>query len=90
MGPRMRLILLLPAALALLSACAQEEEPVADKYERTEAAIANKARAFEAEVENEVGAIEARLENETDALLNAARDDAAEGNAAEAGNASAR
>jgi len=64
----------LPAALAaalLLPACAEEEEPVADRYARQKAAIEAKARALEAEVANAVAAEEARLANETDAILDA-------------------
>lgn len=62
---------LVPLLVALLAACAQEEEPVANRFERTQAEIENKARAYEATVENEVSAIEARLDNEADAFLNA-------------------
>ena len=61
---------LLVAPLAFLAACSREEEPVANRFERTEAAIENKAHALEAQVENEVGAYEARLDNEADAFLN--------------------
>jgi hypothetical protein len=58
--------------LAPLAGCAEEEEPVAEKYERQKAAIENKARAYEAQVDNEVAAYEAQLENDADVLLNAA------------------
>jgi hypothetical protein len=71
----MRTLLPIPVLLAaflFLPACAQEEEPVEEKYERQKAAIENKARAYEAQVDNEVAAYEAQLENEADALLNAA------------------
>lgn len=63
---------LLPLLFALLAACTTEEEPVANRFERTEAAIENKAHALEAQVENEVSAVEARLDKEASALLNAA------------------
>ena len=64
-------VLILPACAALLLAgCSQEEEPVANRFERQAAEIQNKARAFEAQVENEVSAAEARLENEIDTLQN--------------------
>ena len=63
-------IILTALALILLPACTQEEEPVANRFERQKAEIENKARAFEAQVENEVSAAEARLENEIDTLQN--------------------
>ena len=81
-------ILLAAMTALLLAACTQEEEPVANKFERQSAEIENKARALEAQVENDVGAVEARLQNEVDAL---ARNDAAapaETNAADQGNLS--
>ena len=73
--------LLLALFAVLLPACTQEEEPVANRFERQKAEIENKARAFEAQVENEVSAAEARLENEADMQLN--RAPAADANAAE-------
>jgi hypothetical protein len=68
-GMRERPLTLLAGVTALLGACAQEEEPVANKFERQKAEIENKARAYEAQAENEVGAIEAELDNQVDALL---------------------
>ena len=64
----------LPLTLAALfvAACAEEEEPVANRFERTEAEIRDKARTYEGQVENEIAAAEARLDNEADAFLNAA------------------
>ena len=59
-----------------LTACAAEEEPVANRFARQEAEIENKARALEAQVENEVRATEARLDNEASAFLNATRAEA--------------
>ena len=59
-------------ALALLSACSDEPEPVANRFERQKAEIENKARELENQVENEVSAFESRLENEADVLLNRA------------------
>ena len=74
------------AALALLAACArQDEEPVANRFERMSAEIENRANALEAEVANRVGAVEARIQNEIDAIANRpapAEADAAETNAA--------
>lgn len=78
----MRALPLLLAAPLLVVGCSRDEEPVANRFGRTEAAIENKARAYEAQVEKEVGEVEARLENEADAYLNAARDEAAESNSA--------
>ena len=66
--------LLSALAALLLAACTQEEEPVANKFERQATEIEAKARALEIQVENDVGAVEARLQNEVDAL---ARNDAA-------------
>jgi hypothetical protein len=78
----MRALLPLLTAVLLLPACAQEEEPVANRYERQKAEIENKANALEAQVENDVSATEARLQNEVDALQQ--NQAAVEGNAAEA------
>ena len=64
----MRALVSLLTALLVLPACAQEEEPVANRYERQKAEIENKASALEAQVENEVSATEARLQNEVDVL----------------------
>ena len=61
------------SALSLLlasSACTQEEEPVANRFERQKAEIENKANALESQVENDVSAAEARLQNEIDVLRN--------------------
>lgn len=77
----MRALFLAPILLFPLSACASEEEPVANKWERQAAEIENKAAAIEAEVDNEVRALEARLDNEVDALLH----NGAAANAVEAG-----
>lgn len=71
-------------ACVLAAGCGGDEEPVANKFARTEAAIENKASAYEAKVENEVSAIEARLDDEANALLDAARNQAAEANAGNA------
>ena len=84
-GMRRVLPILALFVVVLLPACTQEEEPVANRFERQKAEIENKARAFEAQVENEVSAAEARLENEADMQLN--RAPAEDANAAE-GNAS--
>ena len=84
----MRALSLCLAAFALLPACAQEEEPVANRFERQKAEIENKARAFEAQVENEVSAAEARLQNEVDVLLQNQAGNAVEANAAEPANIS--
>ena len=65
-----RVLPILALLVVLLPACTQEEEPVANRFERQKAEIENKARAFEAQVENEVSAAEARLENEADMQLN--------------------
>ena len=62
-------------ALAALAACSSEEEPVANRFDRTNAEIENKARALEAEVANQVSAVDAQMQNEIDAL--AAQADAA-------------
>ena len=78
---------ILLAISLLLAGCGGDDETVANKFERTEAAIENRAGAFEAQVENEVSALEARLDNETDAFLNAARDNAAEANGGASANA---
>ena len=79
----MRALLPIFAVVATLSACAQEEEPVANRYERQKAEIENKASALEAQVENDVSATEARLQNEVD-VLQQNQVVPAEGNAAEA------
>jgi hypothetical protein len=73
--------LFLFAALSLLVACTSEEEPVANRFDRTNAELENKARELEAEVANQVGAAEAQMQNEIDALANlAAANTAAESN----------
>ena len=59
----MRALLPILGVLVALPACAQEEEPVANRYERQKAEIENKAQAYEAQVENEVKAVEAQQEN---------------------------
>ncbi len=61
---------LLLAALLSLAACAAEEEPVANRFARTNAEIENKARALEAEVENQVRSLESGMQNQIDALAN--------------------
>ena len=63
-------ILSLIALLAILPACSDEPEPVANRFERQKAEIENKARELETQVENEVSAFEAKLEDEADILLN--------------------
>jgi uncharacterized lipoprotein YmbA len=63
----MRTPILILAAV-LLSACSSEEEPVANRFDRTNAEIENKARAIEAEVASQVNAAEAQMQNEIDAL----------------------
>ena len=60
------------AFLIALAACAQEEEPVANRFERARAEMENKAAAYEAQADNEVAAAVAALENEADLFLNAA------------------
>jgi len=59
------------AALAVLAlaACARQEEPVANRFDRTTAEIENKARELEAETENQVRAIEAEREAEGNAFI---------------------
>ena len=79
----MRALLPTVALLLALPACAQEEEPVANRFERQKAEIENKASALEAQVENQVSAVEARLQNEVDVLIQN-RPAPAEANAAEA------
>ncbi|MDQ8758299.1 hypothetical protein RCO27_18885 [Sphingosinicella sp. LHD-64] len=59
-------------AMSVLAACSSEPEPVANRFERTNAEIENKAKALEAAVENQVGAIEAETQREIDALANQA------------------
>ena len=66
------IILSLLTALVPLSACSDEPEPVANRFERQKAEIENKARELENQVESEVSAFESRLENEADVLLNRA------------------
>ena len=83
MGMVVRPLILLAGLTALLGACAQEEEPVANKFERQKAEIENKARAYEAQAENEVKAVEAELDNQADALLRNQLGNVSEGNAAE-------
>lgn len=60
--------LILAFALTALAACTSEEEPVANRFDRSAAEIENRARALEAEVENQVGAVEAQMQNEIDAF----------------------
>lgn len=74
------------AALLALAACSNEPEPVANRFERTNAEIENRAKALEAAVENQVSAIEAETQREIDALANQANAaaPAVETNAAEA------
>jgi DNA repair ATPase RecN len=55
-------------SLFVLSACARQEEPVANRFDRTTAEIENKARELEAETENQVRAVEADIQNQIDAL----------------------
>lgn len=57
------------AALLVLAACARQEEPVANRFDRTTAEIENKARELEAETENQVRAIEAEREAEGNAFI---------------------
>ena len=83
MGVIVRSFMLLAGVIGLLAACAQEAEPVADKFERQKAEIENKARAYEAQAENEVRAVEAELDNQVDALLRNQLGNASEANAAE-------
>ena len=83
MGTVVRHIVILCGIMSLLAACAQEEEPVANKFERQKAAIENKARAYEAHAENEVRAVEAELDNQVDALLRNQLGNVSEVNAAE-------
>ena len=72
----------LSLALSLLAACTAEEEPVANRFDRTKAELENKARALEAEVANQVGAVEAQMQNEIDAFANATANAAIEINQA--------
>jgi outer membrane biogenesis lipoprotein LolB len=58
-------------ATALLAACTAEEEPVANRFDRTNAELENKARELENEVEGEVSAVESQMQNEIDAFANA-------------------
>jgi len=62
-----RLPLALLAALAL-PACAQEEESVANRFDRVDGEIRSKATEIDAETENEVRAIETDMQNQIDAL----------------------
>jgi hypothetical protein len=80
---RARPLIFLAGFTAILGACAQEDEPVANKFERQRAEIENKARAYEAQAENEVKAVEAELDNQVDALLRNQLGNVSEGNAAE-------
>ena len=64
--------LLLTLSAALLAACTAEEEPVANRFDRTNAELETKARALEAEVSNQVSAVDAQMQNEIDAFANAA------------------
>ena len=80
---RARPLIFLAAIAGLFVSCAQEEEPVANKFERQRAEIENKARAYEAQAENEVKAVEAELDNQVDALLRNQAGNASEGNSAE-------
>jgi len=64
--------LILALALASLAGCTTEEEPVANRFDRSAAELANKARELEAEVENQVSAVEAEMQNEIDAISNQA------------------
>ncbi|MGE3397491.1 MAG: hypothetical protein AB7H79_11390 [Sphingomonas sp.] len=57
-------------ALFVLAACTTEEEPVANRFDRTNAEIENKARELEGEVENQVRAVEADMQNQIDAMAN--------------------
>ena len=62
---------LLPLALLaalILPACAQEEESVANRFERVDGEIRNKAAEIDAETENNVRAIETGMQNQIDAL----------------------
>ncbi len=56
---------------ALLAACTPEEEPVANRFDRTNAELENKARELENEVDAEVSAVESQMQNEIDAFANA-------------------
>ena len=69
------------ATILLLAACRQEEEPVANRYDRQKAEIENTAHTLESQVENEVGAAEARLQNEVDVLIRNQAQPPAEANA---------
>jgi F0F1-type ATP synthase membrane subunit b/b' len=63
------MVRLVPLAVLLaLAACARQEEPVANRFDRTTAEIENKARELEAETENQVRAVEADIQNQIDAL----------------------
>ena len=58
------------AALGLLAACTrQDQENVAEKFDRSTEEIEAKARELERQVENEVSAIEQDLENRADEVL---------------------
>ena len=82
---RLAPVLIAAAATAALCACSrEEEEPIADQYDRQKAEIENQAINYELQVANDVAAAEARLESEADLILNRANVNAAEANAAEA------
>jgi PBP1b-binding outer membrane lipoprotein LpoB len=66
----MRRAIFLISAL-LLAACTAEEEPVANRFDRTNAELENKARELENEVDAEVSAVESQMQNEIDAFANA-------------------
>jgi hypothetical protein len=66
------LVAFLALALTTLAACVNEPEPVANRFDRTNAEIENKANALEASVENQVRTIEADTQREIDALADQA------------------
>jgi outer membrane murein-binding lipoprotein Lpp len=66
----MRSLTSVVGALLLLAGCADEEEPVANRFERAKAEIENKAQELETTVENEVSALENRLDGEASTFLN--------------------
>lgn len=52
----------------VLAACARQEEPVANRFDRTSAEIENLANALTAETDNQVRSVETDVQNQIDAI----------------------